>query len=287
MIGNSDHKGAREDHVLQRTLGRDIDDRCIVRLLGPCHDCRVLELDADCIDNGLCGLGDCTDGEACKEEDEHGAEECPDKDVHVCQVDDIECLAGELGNVGHVGVEEQEYREGCTADGIPLGKCLGCVAGCIELVHAVPDFVRGLAHLDDTAGIVGDGAEGVHGKDVGTDHQHTDGCNGSTVEAAARDTGHGPAPVRDEEGNADEDCRNRGGLETDRESHNDVGSRPGLRGIGDILHRAVVVVGVVEGDPEEGYGKGNTHETCKDEVHPAGCCTEEVIDSASEEESRR
>ncbi len=75
-----DHEDAREDHVLQGTLGCDINDRCIVRLLGACHDAGVLELDADCIDDGLCRLGNGTDGEACKEEDEHGAEECPDKD---------------------------------------------------------------------------------------------------------------------------------------------------------------------------------------------------------------
>ena len=191
-------------------------------------------------------------------------------------------------NIGHICVEEQEYREGCAADGISLGECLCGVAGCIELVHAVPDFIRCLAHLDDTAGIVGDRAEGVHGKDVGTDHQHTDGCNGSTVEAAAAGyrswsrtstRAGGRAPMRI--------AGNRGGFETDRESHDDVGSRAGFRGISDILHRAVVVVGIVEGDPEEGNRECNTHETCKNEVHPAGCCPEEVIDPACRGRSPR
>jgi hypothetical protein len=78
----------------------------------------------------------------------------------------------------------------------------------------------------------------------------------------------------------------KGGLETDRESHDDVGSGTGLRGISNILHRPVVVVGVVEGDPEESYGEGNTHEPCQNEVDPAGCCPEEIIDPAGKEDCR-
>src|SRR5208337_1457316 len=34
-----DRKHARKDHVLQCTLGGDVDDGCIVRFLGACHDC--------------------------------------------------------------------------------------------------------------------------------------------------------------------------------------------------------------------------------------------------------
>src|SRR3972149_2451720 len=46
---------------------------------------------------------------------------------------------------------------------------------------------RRAGHLDDAVGVVGDGAEGVHGQDVGGRHQHAHGGYGRPEDAAVRE----------------------------------------------------------------------------------------------------
>ena len=104
----------------------------------------------------------------------------------------------EEADFGHIGVEEQEDCECSAADGISFGECLCCIAGSVELVHPLADGFGCLAHLNDTACIVSDGAKGVHGKHVGTDHEHTDGCSCSSVETAELDAALGTEPEGEE-----------------------------------------------------------------------------------------
>jgi hypothetical protein len=63
--------------------------------------------------------------------------------------------------------KEQEGGQRGGADGVALGQGLGGVAGGVQLVGLFADRVRLVRHFDDAAGVVGDGAEGVHGQDVG------------------------------------------------------------------------------------------------------------------------
>ena len=79
--------------------------------------------------------------------------------------------------------EEQEGGERGGADGVPLGEGLGGVAGGVELVGAVADGLGLVGHLDDAAGVVGDGAEGIHGEDVGGAAEHAHGGDGGAVDA--------------------------------------------------------------------------------------------------------
>ena len=79
--------------------------------------------------------------------------------------------------------EEQERGERGRADGIALGECLGGVAGGVQLVGLLAHGVGLVGHLDDAAGVVGDGAEGIHGQDVGRGGEHAHGGDGGAVDA--------------------------------------------------------------------------------------------------------
>ena len=82
-----------------------------------------------------------------------------------------------------IGGEEQEGGERGRADGVALGQCLGGVAGGVQFVCLFTNGIRLVGHLDDAAGVVGDGAEGVHGQDVGGGREHAHGGDGGAVDA--------------------------------------------------------------------------------------------------------
>ena len=82
-----------------------------------------------------------------------------------------------------VGGEEQEGGERGRADGVALGQRLGGVAGGVQLVCLFTNGIRLVGHFDDAAGVVGDGAEGVHGQDVGRRREHSHRGNGGAVDA--------------------------------------------------------------------------------------------------------
>ena len=137
-------------------------------------------------------------------------------------------LGGDEGlDLFEVGGEEEEGGERCGADGITLGEGLGGVAGGVELVGRVADGVGLVGHFDDAAGVVGDGAEGVHGEDVGGAGEHAHGGDGGAVDAfdVVGDAGEVDAfealdseVVAEEERGADDDYGHRGGLHADGEA---------------------------------------------------------------------
>ena len=176
-----------------------------------------------------------------------------------------------------VGGEEQEGRERGGADGVALGERLGGVAGGVELVGLVADGVGLVGHLDDAAGVVGDGAEGVHGEDVGRGGEHAHGGDGGAVDAlgVVGDAGEvdageraDAAVVAAEERDGDDDDRKCGRLHADGEAGDDVGGRAGERGFGDELDRTVAALGVVLGDPDEEEGGDEADDAAGEE--PAG-----------------
>src|SRR5260370_402429 len=63
---------------------------------------------------------------------------------------------------------------------ITFCQCLRGVTHTVKRVGNVTYSFGLPAHLGDTTCIVGDGTEGVHGKNVGGAHQHTHGGNGGT-----------------------------------------------------------------------------------------------------------
>ena len=88
------------------------------------------------------------------------------------KIDNLEGQARLLLYDIHKGGEEEEAREAGAADAVAFGRCLGDVPHGVEPISDVADDLRLIAHLDYAAGVVGDRAEGVHGKhvDLGANH---------------------------------------------------------------------------------------------------------------------
>src|SRR6478735_1685066 len=130
------------------------------------------------------------------------------------------------------------------------------------------------AELGDAAGVIRDRAEGVHGQDVGSGHQHAHRRDGGPEDAA--DVGAGirqqvrlrAEPEAGEQGDGDGDRGHSGGLEADGRARDDVGGRAGLRRFGDVTHRTVGAGRVVLGDVDEGDAGGESDDACREEIDP-------------------
>src|SRR5213082_4217488 len=79
-----------------------------------------------------------------------------------------------------------------------------------------------------------------------------------------------PELVRRDDGGRDGERRQRGALERDGESRDDVGRRPRDRGGRDRLDGAVAVFRVVLRDVDEGDGGDDADHTAQGEVPPGG-----------------
>ncbi len=153
--------------------------------------------------------------------------------------------------------EKQKGGERGRADGVALSERLGRVARGVQLVRLLADVVRLVGHLDNAAGVVGDGPEGVHGQDVGRGGKHAHGGDGGAVDALRIVGDIGPFQtahaevVAQEQRQTDHDDRHGGCLHADGESADDVGGRAGERGFGDGADGAVAGFGVVLGNADE------------------------------------
>ena len=151
-----------------------------------------------------------------------------------------------------VGVvrEEHQRRQPGRADGVALGHGLGRIAHGVERVGDVADLLGQVRHLRDAAGVVGDRAIGVD--------RHDDAGHG---EHGGRRDGD-PVQLREGVGAPDrrrhQQHRDGGGLHGHAESGDDVGRVAGGGGRRDVLHRGVLLGGVVLGDPDHRAGQ---HET--------------------------
>mmetsp|Transcript_8188 Transcript_8188/g.14005 ORF Transcript_8188/g.14005 Transcript_8188/m.14005 type:complete len:345 (-) Transcript_8188:1735-2769(-) len=186
--GDGNGEQAGEDHVLQGTSLGLLDARLVVGHVLELEDAGLgVPLGADVFDDDLGGRADGADGQGGEEEDQSGADESSGEDFGDGEVDRAEGSVGVGGDLVHVGGEEKKRGQGGRSDGVALGQGLGGVA---DGVHAVADGAGlwgCLAHLADAAGVVGDGAEGVHGEDKGCRGEHAHCGDGDAEQAADRD----------------------------------------------------------------------------------------------------
>ena len=149
----------------------------------------LAELAADFLDDLAGGLADSLDGPGAEEEDNHGSQQSADEDLDPGDINDgVSAGFTELeeGNPVEVSLEEQEGGQAGGDHGITLGQGLGGVADGIQPVGDLADFRAGAGHLVDAVGVIGDRAEGIHGKDVRAGHQHAHGGDGRAEGAGAR-----------------------------------------------------------------------------------------------------
>ena len=102
----------------------------------------------------------------------------------------------------HVGDERAEERHGCDhgrADGDTLGDGLGGVADCVQVGHDLARLGFEAGHLADAVGVVGDGAERVHGHVVAGQRQHADAGQGDAVQDEGGLLDRVSAPRREDE----------------------------------------------------------------------------------------
>jgi hypothetical protein len=145
--------------------------------------------------------------------------------------ENVDQLAALFELVRVVGEQHQRGEAG-RADRIALGDGLGRVADRVERVGDVADLLVEAGHLGDAAGVVGDRAVGVERDDHAGQRQHRGGGDRDAVQAEQR--------VRAPDRGADREHRQRGGLHRDAEAGDHVGRVAGLRGLGDLAHRASI-----------------------------------------------
>ena len=157
-----------------------------------------------------------------------------------------------------VGGEQHQRAETGRADGVALGDGLGRVADRVERVGRAAHFLRQARHLGDAAGVVGDRAEGIERDDDAGEAEHRRRRDRGAEQAGQR--------VGAEDAADDDERRQRGRLERDGETLDDVGAVAGDRGLGDRAHRLVADAGVVLGDPDDEAGHREADEAAQEQV---------------------
>ena len=184
------------------------------------------------------------------------------------------CMTGadQVMGVGHealvglqladVGAEEHQRGEAGRGDGVALGHGLHGVADGVELVGDLADLLRQLRHDGESAGVVGDRAEGVERDDDAREAEHAHDRHGHAVEAVV--------VVGDEDRGADEEHRQQRGVEAHGQPGDDVRGVAGLRSLGDLLHGPVLGRRVVIGDHHRDEGHGQPDERRDVDREPFG-----------------
>ena len=260
--GSQHRHDAGDQHLLQGGGGGDGHAGLVVGLAGALQDAGDgPELAADLLDHAVSGLGDGLHGQGGEDEGQHAAQQQADGDPGVQDVDAGEVDAHGLG-VAH---EEGQGGEGGGADGEALAHGGGGVAHGVQLVGDLTDGVLQAAHLGDAAGVVGDGAVGVHGHGDAGGGEHTHGGQSDAVEARHL--------VGDEDAHADQQDGHGGGHHAHGQAADDGGGGAGLRLLGDLLDGLVVAGGVDLGDDAD----DETHDEAGDDGDGLGKAAEEHL----------
>ena len=246
-----DHgEGARKDHFLERSFGRDGDATSRVRndARQPFAQARNLaELATHFFDHLRCGTADGVDRESGKQERQCRANEESGEHVNLADVEVEHRRTVRGRRDGELeALEECECGQCGRANGESLGDCRRGVA---EAVEGVGDFAHRrvqFGHLGDAAGIVCDRAVCIDGDDDAGGCEHADGGNGDAVEAADLAVECLlSAPVGDTDAGQDQSDRSSDGLHADADALEHGGRRSSFGLLTDFLHRLVVIRGVV------------------------------------------
>ena len=184
--GKQNRRDAWENHLLECGGGRDIHATGRVRLhAGPALEeaGNLAELTADFLDHALRRATDGGHRLRADKEGHHAPDEEPDHDH---RIDEVEPRLIETDRRG-VGREERQRGEGRRANREALADRRGGVAEGVEAVGDLADFGAEVAHLGDTAGVVGDWAVRINGHRDADRREHTHGRNGDTIETRGPD----------------------------------------------------------------------------------------------------
>ena len=179
----------RDDHLLDRRLGDEVDGAGVIGPRGAVHDARVgAELLAHVEHDVARGAADRGHAHRPEQIGQQSAEQQADDDVRVGQREiDAVGADAELGRimleVGRVGAEQHQGAKRGRADRIALGDRLGGVADRVEGVGAGAHVLLHAGHLGDSAGIVGDRAVGVEGDDHAGEREHRGRGEGDSDQA--------------------------------------------------------------------------------------------------------
>ena len=246
---------AGDDHLVEGGPGGDGHAGAVVRAALALQYAGYLpELAADLLYHLIGGLGHRVHGESGEGKGQHAADEQPYDHIGGEQVD-----AGQL-HLGSIGDEQGQGGEGGGADGKALAYCGGGVAHGIQLVRYLPDAAVQPAHLGNAAGVVGNGAVGVHRHGDAGGGEHAHGGQGYAVEVAGDAIGYIDA-------HADEHYGHPGAAHAHRHAADYGGGGAGLGLAGNALYAAEVLRGVDLGDKADdqahhqagGYGPAVVH----------------------------
>ncbi len=163
---------------------------------------------------------------------------------------------------------EQHHRgQHGGADRVTLGDRLGGVADRVERIGDVADLLGELRHLGDTAGVVGDRAEGVKRHDQAGERELTHDRHTHAVDAGGAAARKLPGA---EDAEHEHERGERRGLQTRAEALDDVRGvtcHGRLRG---LLDRGEARGGVVVGDHEQQRGDADADERAQVELAPRG-----------------
>ena len=166
-----------------------------------------------------------------------------------------------VGQLALEGGEQHQRRERGGADRVALGHRLGRVADRVERIGDVAHVLGQLRHLGDAAGVVGDRPEGVEGDDQAAERELRHHGDADAVDAGQL--------VGAEDRQGEHQRRSGGRLEALGEPLDDVRRVPGLRCLGDRLHRPEAGRRIKFGDHEQQRGHGDADHRAEPEVGDA------------------
>ena len=172
----------RQLHLRQRPLVGNTDAGLIIRLLRPVQDARPLpELAADLADHLTGRLGHGVDQHTGEQEGQRAADNGAGQDHGGHHIEDQ--VGAHLIKGIEIGNHQRQSGQRAGADGEALADGGGGIAHGVQRVGNLPDAGLQAAHLGNAAGVVRNGAVGIHG-DRGRDKgQHTHGGHGDAVHA--------------------------------------------------------------------------------------------------------
>ncbi len=234
---NSENAG--EKHFFQRSGSGDVNAFGVIRFLGSFHDAgELVELTTNFFDHLVGGFTNRVHGKSGEEHGEHTTDEETGDDFRFQKVDSVEVC--DL----RIGYEESQSGKSGRANGKAFADSGGGVTDGVKSIGDFTDFFGKLAHLSDTAGVIGDRAIGVNSDNGTGGGKHTNSGNGDTIEAES--------PVSAKDTDSDQKDRENSRGKTGGITADDAGAGAGLALTGDFLNRFVIAGGVILGDLTDG-----------------------------------
>ncbi len=176
--GGDDRDEARRHHFAEGCFGGNFHTLAVFGFAGAFEQARnFAELAAHLVHHIHGGFSHALHGQSRKHNGDHAADEQGSQHVGFKNIDALD--AREV----HIGGKQAEGRQSRRGNGKTFADGGGGVAHGVEHVGFFTYVFRQFAHLCDTAGVVGDGAEGVNGQLHGRGGHHGGGSNSHPVKS--------------------------------------------------------------------------------------------------------